>query len=597
MMRHAFVGIVAALSLVAGCDNSNGVDAGTGTPDTGVTLMDGGTDGGGPGLDAGEGTDGGEGTDAGEGIDAGEGTDAGFDACVPVTCGASDCGMIDDGCGATVDCGLCAIGAACSDNAECMSGDCSTEADTAWYQGFCSLDCRTDSECGAGAHCGFTQNSLARIGRCVLDCGTDADCRGPEYTCRQADMFGPRECAPVGTGAGAIGDACTSNADCSFGEDWLCLREGASFRGGMCSRTCLVDGDCGSGNHCAFIPAGGGEGACLPDCVDDTSCRADGYVCTNADDDAGMVTECFPGGTGTGAVGSACTGIWDCGGGVNGACISEAQSALGGYCTIFECTTDADCGAAAHCSQYPRTGGGMIGVCQADCTSDADCRTTGGYACYDDNGDGVQECYIAGTGTGAPGATCTDISDCAGGGRGRCGTTIPGGYCFLTGCTTAGGVGADCPSMSHCSINLDPDTMVPDPTGLCLADCASDSDCPMVGQRCFDSADLDGVTECLPAATGPGTVGDVCADTYDCSGDEFGFCLLDIDNTGGAPDFPGGYCTQSCAAGAPPCPAGSTCLGGSVCVADCTMGSDCRPGTDYGCSMPAGASSTVCWPS
>jgi len=431
-----------------------------------------------------------------------------------------------------------------------------------------------------------------------VDCGADTDCRGPEYTCHQADMNGPRECAPVGVGSGVVGDACTSNADCGFGEDWICLREDAGFRGGSCSRTCLVDGDCGSGSHCGFVPAAGGEGACMPDCGSDTDCRLDGYVCQNADSDPGSVTECFPGGTGTGAVGSPCAGVWECGGGADGACFSEANGTLDGFCSILDCTGDLDCGAGSHCSQYPRTGGGTIGLCQPNCMSDADCRMTGGYACYDDNDDMVTECYIAGTGAGVVGAACDDVGDCAGGGRGRCATNILGGYCFLTDCTTVGGAGADCPMDSHCSVNVDPVTMMPNATGLCLADCASDSECPMSGQRCYDNADTDGLTECLPAATGLGGIGDVCTENYDCAGEEFGFCLLDLDNTGGAPDFPGGYCTQSCGAGGTTCPTGSTCTSG-ICVQDCSMGTDCRPGTDYSCVVPpvGGATRMGCWPS
>jgi len=603
MKRLAFVAI-AALAMV-GCDDgrtnpSTDAGPGGGTDSGTVGLMDsgpgGGTDAGpGTGTDAGPGT----GTDAGPGT----GTDAGpggGDACTAVACRSFDCGMVPDGCGGMQDCGDCEIGAPCTDDSGCASGECGTEAERGWHEGYCTLECYEDADCGAGRHCAFTMNSLSRIGSCVTSCGSAADCRGPEYDCVDIDDFGPRECAPVGTGAGAVGDPCTTNTDCAGGEDYLCLREETGWRAGTCSLSCLTDGDCGSGNHCAFVPATGGDGLCLPNCTADTDCRADGYVCTNADEDTGGATECFPGGTDTtAATGDPCTGVWECPGGDDAACLTpDGSGTVDGFCTEIGCTADSDCETGAHCTSFDDGDGGTLGLCLPDCSSDADCRADG-YACYDvdEDGGGVTECWIGGTGAGAPGASCTDAGDCAGGARGRCAPNIIDGYCFLLGCTMAGGAGADCPSGSHCSISLD-ETMTPEEEGICVPDCTTDSDCPMMGQRCFDTADVDTALECFPAATGPGTVGDYCTSFNDCGGEEFGTCLFDLDNTTGVPDFPGGYCSQGCGGvGDPACPAGSSCQGG-VCLVTCTMGSDCRPGTDYSCVTPpfTGASGMSCWP-
>lgn len=603
MMKRLACVAIAALAMV-GCDDGRtdpGTDAGPGGgTDSGVVgLMDsgpgGGTDAGpGGGTDAGPGG----GTDAGPGSDdAGPGSDdagPGSDACTATACRSFDCGMVPDGCGGMQDCGDCETGAPCADDSGCASGECGTEAERGWHEGYCTEECRDDTECTvAGTHCAFTMSSLARTGSCVTSCGSDTDCRGPEYACVDIDEFGPRECAPVGTGTGAVGDPCATNTDCAGGEDYLCLREANGWRGGACSLSCLTDIDCGSGSHCAFVPATGGEGICLPDCTMDADCRADGYVCTNADDDTGAVTECFPGGTDTtAATGDPCTGVWECPGGDDAACLTlEGSGTVDGMCTELGCTVDADCEAGAHCAAFADGEGGTLGVCLPDCAADTDCRA--GYACYDADEDasGVTECWIGGTGAGAPGDPCADSRDCAGGGRGRCAPNILGGYCFLTGCTMAGGAGADCPSGSHCSINLDA-TMTPEEEGICVPDCTADADCPMMGQRCFDTADVDTTLECFPAATGPGTVGDYCTSFNDCGGEEFGGCLLD--------GFPGGYCTQACGSGAPGCPVGSTCHSfatGSVCLQDCTMGSDCRPGSDYTCTVPPSMVGNACWPS
>ncbi|MCB9597449.1 MAG: hypothetical protein H6719_32305 [Sandaracinaceae bacterium] len=596
MKRTGFLAVIAALAVLPGCDERVGIDAGLMGTDSGVGLMD----GGGGMDDAGPGTDSGSpGDDAGGGNDAGGGADAGTDACVAATaCGAFDCGTVDDGCGGTLECGDCGIGAACADDADCASGTCLDESESGWFGGHCSMECYVDADCGTGFHCAFALGNLARIGVCMVTCGTDMDCRGPEYTCYQADMDGARECAPVGVGTGTTGDPCATNADCAGGEDYICLREGRGYRGGMCSESCLVDGDCGTGNHCAFVPATGGEGVCLPTCTTDTDCRADGYVCQNADEDAGAVNECFPGATGTGAIGAPCDGVWDCAGGENGSCFTA--DLLDGYCTILGCIADTDCGAGSHCSSFNDGAGGIIGVCQPDCTTDADCRPMG-YACTDVDDDLVTECYRGGTGAGAVGDACEGTHECAGGARGLCAmrpnNDFEEGYCILLDCTADGST--PCPTGSHCSIGIDATTGLPRATGICADDCTADTDCRATGYRCYDTADVDGFTECWPAATGAGAPGDRCRNITDCAGDEFGICLLDLNNTGGIPDFPGGYCTTACGdVGDPACAAGSTCRGG-VCLRDCTMGSMCRPGADYSCVMAplGGAAGMSCWPS
>lgn len=382
------------------------------------------------------------------------------------------------------------------------------------------------------------------------------------------------------------GDPCSAHSDCSGGNDGFCIREAIGWRAGYCSRSCAVDTDCGAGQHCGFIPATGGDGACVLDCASDADCRADGYICFNADDDAGGVDECGPAGTGLGVPGDACLGVWDCAGGSDARCV-EGGDWLDGYCYQAGCTVDTDCPANSHCSDIGTAMAPFL-ACVPDCTSDGDCRSPG-YACWDENGDGRDECWPAGTGTAAVGAPCTGVSDCAGRERAICArrpnNDFNEGYCLLTGCMTGGTGPASCPAGSHCSIGA----MATE--GLCVDSCGSDADCRMDGYRCYDTGDSDTVSECWPAATGMGAPGAPCRWLTDCAGGQNGACILESPGTG-FPDFLGGYCVQTCAAG---CPAGSRCEFGA-CFDTCTASTMCRIPDGYSCQMPMGATGRVCFP-
>lgn len=598
-MRKALV-TLACVAWLVGCDGDGDTDAGT---DGGmVMLMDAGPD-----VDSGPGSDAGPGSDSGPGGDAGPGTDGatsdsgpgdagppGDAGCTPMTCGTFDCGMIDDGCGTMIDCGTCAVGAPCAMDSDCASMECITETDSAWPGGYCTAQCRYDADCAAGTHCGY-RNDLTLLGVCVADCTTDADCRMPDYSCRDADEAGTNECAPVGSGTGTIGSACTATSDCAGGADGFCIPEGTQFNGGFCTQTCAIDADCGAGNHCGFIPPAGGDGVCLPNCTMDSDCRMTGYSCYNADEDAGGVTECWSGGTGTAAIGDPCTGVWECSGGGDAICQTEAGNALGGYCLTTGCTVGGtDCAAGSHCVAF-----GMETACLADCTTGADCRTMG-YACYDVDGDtgATTECWIAGTGTAAVGDACTGTFDCAGGDRAFClerpANDFAGGYCTLFGCTNPPAAGSDCPAGSHCTIFTDA-MGVPNPTGLCTDDCTMDSDCRMSGYGCYDNGDVDLATECWPAGTGTAVTGEACRWIEDCAGDDGAICL--IDQIGGVPPFRGGYCTDTCTTAADCSGTGASCQSG-LCWEACTVPLDCRMMDQYTCTIPmfAGFSANICWP-
>lgn len=94
----------------------------------------------------------------------------------------------------------------------------------------------------------------------------------------------------LGCGAASrLGGACTTNADCDYGQ--ICNSGGA---GGFCSRGCSLDGtrgECPEGGTCSTVGTGIGTTSliCVPLCSGG-GCR-EGYECVAA---GGTVTACKP---------------------------------------------------------------------------------------------------------------------------------------------------------------------------------------------------------------------------------------------------------------------------------------------------------------
>lgn len=96
-------------------------------------------------------------------------------------------------------------------------------------------------------------------------------------------------------GSGEIGEACSSNADCTAvpgAECYTTIGGGpvptVTFPGGFCSKTCDTQSsekECGEKAGCASIGASGGRVSttltlCTPPCASDADCRAaEGYKC------------------------------------------------------------------------------------------------------------------------------------------------------------------------------------------------------------------------------------------------------------------------------------------------------------------------------
>lgn len=216
-------------------------------------------------------------------------------ACVPtVTCEDFEgCGTPDDGCGTALDCGcdvgfdcesdVCVLGVGnpCTETADCPAGaECQMESELGWTGGYCTLSC-VSSECPTGSHCDGES--------CVKSCTESSECREPDYGCFDSNNDGSTECAPLGSGAGAVGDACTSYADCAGGEAGACIVEsGDDFPGGYCTlANCTDTTGCPMGSTCLVSMS---FAVCLKDCADVSMCRTD-YQCTTVIADT---TSCVP---------------------------------------------------------------------------------------------------------------------------------------------------------------------------------------------------------------------------------------------------------------------------------------------------------------
>lgn len=103
---------------------------------------------------------------------------------------------------------------------------------------------------------------------------------------------------------------------------------------------------------------------------------------------------------------------------------------------------------------------------------------------------------------------------------------------------------------------------------------------------------------CLPPGDYVTQVGRPCLDSAQC-GSTNGACFAENVLPSGFPNWEDGYCSQDCAPGQPPCPAGSSCLeisqGTLRCLKQCRVGyGDCRPG--YACILVDGFRTGFCVP-
>jgi hypothetical protein len=321
--------------------------------------------------------------------------------CAQRTCAAAgaSCGLIDDGCGMTLDCGTCPEGRACGGSGvPNVCGQTCTPTTCARAGASCGSmpdGCGGRIECGscpAGQTCGGTgiANSCGagtcQSGTCAgTACGLISDGCGGTLDCGACS--GGAACQDnqcVAATTRPSGEACAADADCAgFGGTRRCAQ--GDFKNGYCTNACAYDNDCAPGSHCTAKSVGD-SAICVRNCTSDSDCRADGYRCQNADDSTtpdGVTAppdECFPAATGDRPVGSACDAIWQCDG---GECLRESQfpgpdgtwvtvPLPGGYCSPGMCVPlFLPCPAGAVCGDNMQ--------CLKPCVLDGDCRP--GYTC------------------------------------------------------------------------------------------------------------------------------------------------------------------------------------------------------------------------
>lgn len=167
----------------------------------------------------------------------------------------------------------------------------------------------------------------------------------------------------------------------------------------------------------------------------------------------------------------------------------------------------------------------------------------------------------------------------------------------------AGESGSPCLADGGCSTNL---KCLSQPVtngvalNLCTRGCGvntgANCDLPLTCQNSAAFAGFNGA--CLMPGSIVTLVGRTCTMATEC-GNSFAVCILPAPASNNNQFWVGGYCSQSCEAGDPVCPAGSECVSldiGKKCAQSCRVGlADCRP--EYACAATdALGTSGVCLP-
>jgi hypothetical protein len=288
-----------------------------------------------------------------------------------------------------------ASGKSCKRDSECGQGRCARELfigsatdASETPDGYCTLDCATDLQCGHGGECSVPAN--ADMGECLATCQDRSACRDGYLCVGAGRLIGigtlgtcqPR--APTGRLADAlVGSACAGAADCEGGSCESTTPLGMKFPDNYCTARCDDDSQCGTGGACLVSKGSADAGWCFARCESDDDCTREGYRCREINPG---FRGCYPAPRPLpdGIAGRACGLDEDCGAAAN-SCANELPygtfsayelvAAPGGYCTQ-RCSLDADCGAAAQCISH----GAQGGMCLAVCELTSDCRE--GYVCF-----------------------------------------------------------------------------------------------------------------------------------------------------------------------------------------------------------------------
>ena len=447
--------------------------------------------------------------------------------CQPQSCEAQgkSCGVIADGCGATLDCGSCADGQLCG----VVSPNVCTPV-----QELCHAATR-DEAC-AGKQCGIEGDGCGN----TIDCGTCPDGQGcgleQAFQCAVIPVSNNNECparitscASVSARCGLIGNGCGGTIDCTaelgacpVGE--LCGLGGPQQCGAFPSCTPLsAAAACNNGNKC-----GEQSNGCGPEVNGGVVDCSIAYPCPNGQ-------TCGGGGTPNqcGSGGATCTVIPQ-----NTACGSrECGIASNGCGASYNC--GAGCSVGELC---------VAGTCEAQtCTPSLQATACAGKECGQ-VGDGCGGTHTCGTCTGTEqcganvayqcstpaGGTCTALTAtqaCAGR---ECGTAYDGcGTTVSFNCATVNGTHTgscaqgefcgivtpfqcDAPVIPPCTPNATSCAALAWECGDAINSCGTVYDCALEGRSCNALETCVGglngnPTSCVTSGGGGGGDCDLCA--------------------------------------------------------------------------------------
>jgi hypothetical protein len=292
---------------------------------------------------------------------------------------------------------------------------------------------------------------------------------------------------------------CKGDADCALGES--CLPATTDGTGGSATgtaaTTCQNNGRSAIGAPC---PSGNECGNLQPSCPDGSNCdytQCGGGTCTQDPVACGSNAKCTVGkcGDGTPCTVQGCT-MDKCQPLV---CVSAGVGDANAYCTLQDCTADANCPGGYFCgtirSSHPicnAPASKLPGLCGIQCTNNTQCTNAyGAGASCASTGYCQAACVMAGTGTFTQGPYCAERKECRI--RKPCSPCAADIDCSMT------------PGM-HCT------TMPMGSAKFCTADCGTDADCE-TGFQCTSSA-------CVPRAgscVGSKSFCEPCAIDDDCN--------------------------------------------------------------------------------
>jgi hypothetical protein len=445
------------------------------------------------------------------------GSSSGIDGCNLITCGKAGssqyCGIIGNGCGYNLDCGVCPAGLICSNHVCSTSGG---------YDGGIITSCTVTG----GQYCGDIGDGVGG----KLACGA---CTTAGWTCTEglctadATICTPKACqtATGGQYCGGIGDGCGHAKDCG-----VCAA-GLACVNNQCVPTTCTPATCNptGGQYCGGL-LGDGCGGTIT-CGD---CTTPGWSCQGNLCKGGV--SCVPIACGTGAgkycgtVGDACGGSLPCGDCIAGE-VCKNNQCMPAICTKLTCNPTG--------GQYC---GGQVGD-QCGGTLDCSAACPAGWIC--------QNHLCVGD------ATCKRVTSCANG--------TPFNYC--------GDVGDNCGGVLHCGSDCALGQVCDTTTGLCKGDascvpktCTNDTlfnYCGDIGDGCGATVhcgnDCD-VGQACDTATGL-CKGDVNCIPVECdNGTPFKYCGEAGDGCGGSL-----HCGDDCSAGQV-CGVDGVCKGDVNCI-------------------------------